>query len=111
MTTQELHNLPIVRLEAKTRKGRNVIREWGEQWFVREVTDNVACQNGGTGMLVFPCKPSRSGAPIDRDAANNNRWVAESDDNDFTIKQAWRTFNGTTWAIGSLRSWYAEEGD
>ena len=63
----------VVELEAKTRKGKNVITNHGPSWKVLQTADNLQCMNGGTGALIESLRTAEW------------RWVAVKDDPDFEI--------------------------
>lgn len=64
-------------LKAKTLKGKNRIRELGDEWWLIKTSDNVqfAQRNGPWGYM----RPAKEGGQ------NHERWIHLIDDHDFDI--------------------------
>lgn len=81
----------VVTLRGKTLKGKNRIREYGDQWLVREVDRSVLSRN--LGLLVCPASYLGSehlNPEYDRPGALHQvdgycRWVHKTNDEHFAI--------------------------
>ena len=67
-----------LKLTGKTRHGRNRIAQFGDRWTVIERRESVHCLDGLPGMLIEPVQETPTDAW---------RWVAETNDRDFTIEE------------------------
>ena len=68
-----------IRLKGKTMKGKNRIREHGEQWNVLAETDTVLFAPSSHGPFLFIAPPSKD----QNDKAS--RWIKSVNDLDFEI--------------------------
>ena len=68
----------LIRLQGKSLKGKNRVREKGREWFVIRETDDVlfASNSPGPWALVQPV----NGQAVD------SRWIHLTQDNDFLIE-------------------------
>ncbi len=71
----------ILRLKVKTHKGKNRCREWGEEWYVLEERDQVACCTGPAMMIAsINDMPALKGS-----FPKSTRWIAKNNDPDYEI--------------------------
>lgn len=69
-----------IRLKGKTQKGKNRVREHGDEWVVLAVTDTVLFQPSKKGPWLFL-------SPLGKNQDDKaSRWVKLEDDHDFEIK-------------------------
>lgn len=69
----------FVRLEAKSHKGKNRLRERGDIWRVVTEHDKVPCLDNRAGFLIEPVSLST------HVSSTNRRWIEKENDRDFTI--------------------------
>ena len=70
----------ILLLSGKTQKGKNRIREWGEQWItIGPVVNRVPFANPGIGPWVI-IRSTRDGDGL------SSRWLALGEDIDFSVE-------------------------
>lgn len=60
-------------LQAKTLKGKNILRRDGDQWIVVRSSASLQCFNGDSGFLIESIKNQ------------NSRWIREKNDADFNF--------------------------
>ena len=66
-----------MKLQAKTLKGKNRIKELGDEWWLIKTSDTVAfAQRNGPWGYVRPAK---------KGGQNHERWIHLIDDHDFDI--------------------------
>jgi hypothetical protein len=74
-------NLPIVKLQARSHKGKNRIHEHGSHWFVlREAQGHLLGHPDlrGACLLIKPCVDTHE---------KNVRWVQAINDSDFIVEE------------------------
>jgi hypothetical protein len=63
----------MIKLTAKTRHGKNRIKQFGDTWQVIRHSPQVACLDGAQGILIEPADGNHSG----------RRWIELANDRDF----------------------------
>ena len=61
-------------LKAKTHKGKNVLKRWGDQWVIRETRQ--------TNLFIFAASDTSGSTNTLPDSI---RWIKKSEDPDFII--------------------------
>jgi len=68
----------ILRLKGKSRKGKNRVKENGDDWVILEAVSSVSALKGQPGFLIAPVADLIEG--YDR---NKMRWMHQQNDPDF----------------------------
>lgn len=68
-----------LRLEGKTKHGKNRVREQGSWWVVLQTAAMISCDRGGPGP--FALLKAESGHP------DGLRWISMTADKDFTVAE------------------------